>query len=48
MSNQLSEPEPDGEDPDRAHLADVESGAGCTEIWETLSEQRAEAEATED
>ena len=22
------------------HLADVEAGAGCTEIWEHLSEQR--------
>ena len=22
------------------HLADVEEGAGCTEIWEHLSEQR--------
>ncbi|MFB6087637.1 MAG: hypothetical protein ABEJ85_03875 [Haloarculaceae archaeon] len=24
------------------HLADVEDGAGCTEIWEHLSEQREE------
>ncbi len=24
------------------HLADVEEGAGCTEIWEHLSEQREE------
>jgi hypothetical protein len=23
------------------HLADVEEGAGCTEIWEHLSERRA-------
>lgn len=23
-----------------AHLSDVEDGAGCTEIWETLSERR--------
>ncbi|QLG28708.1 hypothetical protein HUG10_14670 [Halorarum halophilum] len=23
-----------------AHLAEVEDGAGCTEIWETLSERR--------
>jgi hypothetical protein len=23
-----------------AHLADVEAGAGCTEIWEHLSETR--------
>lgn len=31
---------------DDAHLQDVEDGAGCTEIWETLSEQR-EAEASD-
>jgi len=24
------------------HLADVEEGAGCTEIWEHLSERREE------
>lgn len=24
------------------HLDEVADGAGCTEIWETLSEQRAE------
>lgn len=24
------------------HLSDVEDGAGCTEIWEHLSEQREE------
>jgi hypothetical protein len=30
------------ETPDRDddHLADVEPGAGCTEIWEHLSERR--------
>lgn len=29
------------EDADRAdHVADVEDGSGCTEIWEQLSEQR--------
>ncbi len=22
------------------HLSDVDDGAGCTEIWETLSERR--------
>lgn len=27
---------------DDAHLADVEDGAGCTEIWEHLSERREE------
>ena len=26
---------------DRDHLADVEVGAGCTEIWEHLSDERA-------
>jgi hypothetical protein len=38
----MSNSPPDPDDPDRSHLEDVESGAGCTEIWETLSEQRAE------
>jgi len=34
--------EPDGGGRDeRDHLADVQAGAGCTEIWEHLSEQRA-------
>ncbi|MFC7167091.1 hypothetical protein [Halospeciosus flavus] len=27
---------------DDAHLDDVEPGAGCTEIWEHLSEERDE------
>lgn len=27
-----------------AHLADLEDGSGCTEIWEHLSERREEAE----
>jgi hypothetical protein len=26
--------------PDREHLADVEDGCGCTEVWEHLSENR--------
>lgn len=30
--------EPDAD----AHLEDVETGAGCTEIWEHLAEQRGE------
>ncbi|GGL58673.1 hypothetical protein [Halocalculus aciditolerans] len=30
---------------DDAHLADVEDGAGCTEIWETLSADRDDAES---
>jgi hypothetical protein len=25
---------------ERNHLSDIEAGAGCTEIWEHLSEQR--------
>ncbi|MFB6156806.1 MAG: hypothetical protein ABEJ34_03070 [Haloferacaceae archaeon] len=32
----------DEEATDDDHLADVEDGAGCTEIWEHLSEQREE------
>jgi hypothetical protein len=27
---------------DREHLADVEDGCGCAEVWEHLSEQREE------
>ena len=27
---------------DDAHLEDIEDGAGCTEIWERLSETRRE------
>jgi hypothetical protein len=30
------------EDRDDAHLQDLNDGIGCTEIWETLSEQRSE------
>ncbi|UPV76298.1 hypothetical protein M0R89_05740 [Halorussus limi] len=29
-------------DAERSHLTDVEDGAGCTEIWEHLSERREE------
>ncbi|WP_275039403.1 hypothetical protein ACNO8S_13980 [Haloarcula sp. KBTZ06] len=28
------------DDPERAHLADVADGCGCTEIWEHMSEAR--------
>jgi len=28
------------------HLDDIEEGAGCTEIWDHLSEKRAENEAS--
>ncbi|MEF8894603.1 hypothetical protein [Halodesulfurarchaeum sp.] len=48
MSNQVSETNTGGADGDRSHLEDVEAGAGCTEIWETLSERRAQAEAAAD
>lgn len=30
---------------DDEHLADVEEGAGCTEIWEHLSEKREQEQA---
>lgn len=36
-------PEPTAQDDDErddSHLDDVEEGAGCTEIWEHLAEQR--------
>jgi len=29
-------------EPDQEHLADVEDGCGCAEVWEHLSEQREE------
>jgi hypothetical protein len=38
MSNSKSE------DEERAHLDDLEDGAGCTEIWEKLSEDRIQAD----
>ncbi|ELZ29758.1 hypothetical protein C475_02386 [Halosimplex carlsbadense 2-9-1] len=30
-------------EPDTSHLDDVEDGCGCAEVWEHLSEERAEA-----
>ena len=30
------------------HLEDLEDGAGCTEIWEHLSEQRADGMQADD
>ncbi|MFC6724034.1 hypothetical protein ACFQE1_06525 [Halobium palmae] len=30
----------DDEERGESHLADVEDGAGCTEIWEHLSDRR--------
>jgi hypothetical protein len=38
MSNSTSE----REDDERAHLSGIEDGCGCAEVWETLSEQRAD------
>jgi hypothetical protein len=37
------EPEvPDPEDVDTSHLDDVDDGCGCAEVWEHLSEERAD------
>jgi hypothetical protein len=33
-------------EPEDDHLAGVEDGAGCTEIWEHLSRSRGETEET--
>jgi hypothetical protein len=33
---------PDPEDVDTSHLDDVEDGCGCAELWEHLSEERAD------
>lgn len=33
------------EERDDDHLEDVEEGAGCTEIWEHLSEKREQEES---
>lgn len=38
----FQEEEAETESDDEDHLADVEDGAGCTEIWERLSERREE------
>ncbi len=38
MSNSEIEEEAD----ERSHLADVDDGAGCVEIWETISENRSD------
>jgi len=32
-------------DEEASHLSNLSDGAGCTEIWEHLSEQRADADA---
>ncbi|GAA0665537.1 hypothetical protein ACFQDG_13220 [Natronoarchaeum mannanilyticum] len=40
MTNATPTHETDEEEPEDDHLADIEEGAGCTEIWEHLSEQR--------
>jgi hypothetical protein len=41
MSNYPA-PLADAGDSDREHLAAVDDGCGCVEVWETLSEQRTE------
>jgi hypothetical protein len=38
---------PAGNESTGDHLDGLESGAGCTEIWERLSEQRSQPESTE-
>ncbi|MFP8956457.1 hypothetical protein ACLI4Y_07000 [Natrialbaceae archaeon A-CW3] len=35
-------PDEEGNQTDTSHLENVEVGAGCTEIWEHLAEQREE------
>ncbi len=35
-------------DDETSHLSNLSDGAGCTEIWEHLSEQRAAADAESD
>lgn len=42
MSNSSSPEDPDDGSAD--HLRGVEDGAGCTEIWAYLSEQRGEGD----
>lgn len=39
---QRERPEEDEDARDDAHLDDIEVGAGCTEIWEHLADQREE------
>lgn len=36
----MEQSEDDDEERIDDHLADIEEGAGCTEIWEHLSERR--------
>jgi hypothetical protein len=40
MSNSADRDEPDDSTTADAHLEEVPDGAGCTEIWETLSDHR--------
>ena len=42
--SQMDEPRPDEPEEVDDHLADIGDGAGCTEIWEQLSERREESE----
>ena len=38
--NDNDDDEIEGEDDDLEYLDDIEDGAGCTEVWEHLSERR--------
>lgn len=42
----MSEDDPEAESPDERtdHLEDVPDGAGCTEIWDHLSDRRERSE----
>ena len=42
-SGLVEEVDEDEKSPEREHLDGVETGAGCAEIWEHLSEQREQA-----
>jgi hypothetical protein len=42
MTTTTQETDEEEEEQVDEHLADVEEGAGCTEIWEHLSEQRSD------
>lgn len=42
MTGRLDDTDEDPEPIDTSHLDDVEEGAGCTEIWEHLSDERDE------
>jgi hypothetical protein len=43
MTTSASDTDDESEDI-RAHIAEIEDGCGCTEVWEYLSETREENE----